>query len=46
MKLSLIGGSVVAKSKVYRRKMDKRDELMHHIMDVIALIKNVKMLSD
>jgi hypothetical protein len=27
------------KSKVYRRKVDTRDELLDHIMDVIALIR-------
>jgi hypothetical protein len=33
------------KSKVYRRKLSTRDELLDHVMDVIARIKNVKMHS-
>jgi hypothetical protein len=27
------------KSEVYRRKVDKRDELLDHVMEVIARIK-------
>jgi hypothetical protein len=27
------------RSKVYRRKVDRRDELLDHIMDVIACLK-------
>jgi hypothetical protein len=33
------------KGKVYRRKVDTRDELLDHITDVIARIKNVEMHS-
>jgi uncharacterized protein (DUF952 family) len=33
-------------SKVYRRKVDTRDELLAYVLDAAALIKNVKINSD
>ena len=30
------------KNEVYRRKVDTRDELLHHIVDVVANLKEVQ----